>query len=69
MIPLLFKNAINSYLLAMTVGWGGGYVQIQSGPRFPKFVISGGYKSIVTCTRQRVLGEQREEFRNVFRQF
>ena len=69
MIPLLFKNAINSYLLAMTVGWGGGYVQIQSGLRLPKFVISGGYKSIVTCTRQRVLGKQREEFRNIFRQF
>ena len=69
MIPLLFKNAINSYLLAMTVGWGGGDVQIQSGPRLPKFVISVGYKSIVTCTRQRVLGKQREEFRNIFRQF
>ena len=36
----------------MTVGWGGGDVQIQFGPRPPKFRLSGGCKFIVICTRQ-----------------
>ena len=51
----------------MTVRWGDGDVQIQSGPRPLKFMISGGNKYIVLCTRHRVLEKHREEFRNIFR--
>ena len=53
----------------MTMGYGGEDVQVESGPRPPKLMISGGYKFMVICTRQRVLVKHREEFRNIFRQF
>ena len=53
----------------MTVGCGGGDVQVQSGPRPPKLMISGGYEFMVIGTRQRVLGKHREKFRNTLRQF
>lgn len=36
----------------MTVGCGGEDVQVESGPRPPKLMISGGYKFMVICTRQ-----------------
>lgn len=39
----------------MTMGYGGEDVQVESGPRPPKLMISGGYKFMVICTRQRVL--------------
>ena len=52
----------------MTMGYGGEDVQVESGPRPPKLMISGGYKFMVICTRQRVL-EKHREFKNVCRQF